>query len=150
VEPSYSATASNIDRYGYLMKVNVGLVLQMRRAKAWSQDELATASGLNLRTIQRIEKEATASLQSMKALASAFNVNIHDLEHEQSEMINELLGKEVTIVMGISTGFAASSMAFTDNVKGEVVEIQGSWLKLMEKNKPVYVNINHIKRITPQ
>jgi transcriptional regulator with XRE-family HTH domain len=85
------------------MKVNVDLLLQMRKAKAWSQDELATVSGLNLRTIQRIEKEATASLQSMKALASAFDVNIRDLEHEESEMINELLGKEVTIVTGITT-----------------------------------------------
>jgi transcriptional regulator with XRE-family HTH domain len=80
------------------MKVNVNLLIQLRKARAWSQDELATASGLNLRSIQRIEKEATASLQSMKALASAFNVDLRDLEHQESEMIHELLGKEVAIV----------------------------------------------------
>ena len=135
------------------MKVNVDLVLQMRRAKAWSQDELATACGLNLRTIQRIEKEATASLQSMKALASAFDVSIRDLEYEESEMINELLEKEVIISVGMSSGPGSTVYGHADDIKGVIVEIQGSWLKLMSgkgKDKPVYINISHIKKITPQ
>jgi ribosome-binding protein aMBF1 (putative translation factor) len=46
------------------MKINVDAVLEARRQRAWSQEELATASGLNLRTIQRIESEGAASLQS--------------------------------------------------------------------------------------
>jgi len=128
------------------MKVNVDLVLQMRRAKAWSQDELATASGLNLRTIQRIEKEATASLQSMKALASVFDIDVHALEYEERAMISELVGKNVLIEMGISM----SSMSGTDKVKGQIVEVEGYWVKLMEKNKPIYLNANHIRKITPQ
>ena len=73
------------------MKVNVELVLKMRKDKAWSQDELAIASGLNLRTIQRIEKEATASLQSLKALASAFDMNIRDLKIEKTEKLNFII-----------------------------------------------------------
>lgn len=128
------------------MKVNVDLVLQLRKARAWSQDELATASGLNLRTIQRIEKEATASLQSVKALASAFAIDIRDLEYEESGMINELLGKEVQIILGLSL----TTMKGYDSVKGKVVEIDASWLKVMEKDKPTYINIDHIKRIIPQ
>src|SRR5690606_2313030 len=103
---------------------------QMRKAKAWSQDELATASGLNLRTIQRIEKEATASLQSMKALASVFDVNIRDLEYEESEMINELLGKDVIIALGMSTGSGSSVYGLADDVKGTIIDIQTPWLKL--------------------
>ena len=124
------------------MKVNVDLVLQMRKARAWSQDELATASGLNLRTIQRIEKEATASLQSMKALASVFNVSIRDLEYEESEMISELLGKDVAI----TTTYTGAIFS----VKGKIVEIKAPWLKLMQKNKPVYINLNEIIQINPQ
>ena len=124
------------------MKVNVDLVLQMRKAKAWSQDELATASGLNLRTIQRIEKEATASLQSMKALASVFSVSVRDLEYEESEMINELLGKEVTIV--------TSHIGALYSVQGEIVEIQAPWLKLIHKNKPIYVRLSQIVQVAPQ
>lgn len=68
------------------MKINADLVLRLRTKKSWSQDELAIASGLNLRTIQRIETEGSASLQSKKALASALGVSIQDLEHEESAM----------------------------------------------------------------
>lgn len=62
------------------MKINAELVLELRGKKSWSQEELALAAGVNLRTIQRIEKEASASLQSKKALASVFGVHISDLE----------------------------------------------------------------------
>lgn len=69
------------------MKINAELVFELRKKKSWSQEELALAAGVNLRTIQRIEKEATASLQSKKALASAFGIHISDLEpQEKSQM----------------------------------------------------------------
>ena len=65
------------------MKINAELVLELRTKKSWSQEELALAAGVNLRTIQRIEKEAAASLQSKKALASAFGIHISDLEPQE-------------------------------------------------------------------
>jgi transcriptional regulator with XRE-family HTH domain len=69
------------------MKINAELVFELRTKKSWSQEELALAAGVNLRTIQRIEKEASASLQSKKALASAFGIHISDLEpQEKSKM----------------------------------------------------------------
>ena len=68
------------------MKINAERVLKARKEKAWSQEELATASGLNLRTIQRIETEASASLQSKKALASALDLDIHDLDFQEIRM----------------------------------------------------------------
>lgn len=129
------------------MRVNAELILQMRRDKAWSQEELAIAAGLNLRTIQRIEKEATASLQSLKALASAFAVNIRALKYEESAMLSELVGKDVLIVMGVS---ASKLSGFDDSVKGKIVQIDASWLKLTQKKEFVYINISLIKRIIPQ
>ena len=69
------------------MKINVSIILKLREEKAWSQEELASASGLNLRTIQRIEKNGTASLHSKKVLASALDLNIQDLNyHEEMQM----------------------------------------------------------------
>ncbi|MCC6540172.1 MAG: helix-turn-helix transcriptional regulator, partial [Bryobacterales bacterium] len=53
------------------MKINPERVRDERKRRSWSQEELATAAGLNLRTIQRIETEGVASLQSLKALAAA-------------------------------------------------------------------------------
>ena len=68
------------------MKINVDVVLNVRKQKSWSQEELAIASGLNLRTIQRIESEAVASLQSKKALASALDLDVHDLDYQETRM----------------------------------------------------------------
>ena len=68
------------------MKINADLIVKLRKEKSWSQDELATASDLNIRTIQRVENEATASAKTKKALASALEVNIQDLESEENIM----------------------------------------------------------------
>jgi DNA-binding XRE family transcriptional regulator len=68
------------------MKINVGLVIKLRKENLWSQEELAIAAGLNLRTIQRIEKEASASLQSKKALASVFDISFHALNYKEIQM----------------------------------------------------------------
>jgi DNA-binding XRE family transcriptional regulator len=79
------------------MKINAELVLELRTKKSWSQDELALAAGLNLRTIQRIEKEATASLQTKKALASAFSIHISDLEPKETSKMKKYEYKSVEI-----------------------------------------------------
>ena len=68
------------------MKINAELVIALRTQRAWSQEELSIASGLNLRTIQRIEKEGSVSLQSKKALASVFGIDIHDLNPVEKPM----------------------------------------------------------------
>ena len=68
------------------MKIKADAVRKARKEKSWSQEELAIASGLNLRTIQRVEREGTISLQSKKALASALDLDIQDLEYQEITM----------------------------------------------------------------
>ena len=65
------------------MKIDSERVLQLRTGFSWSQDELATAAGLNLRTVQRIEASGVASLQSAKSLASALEVELAALLRPQ-------------------------------------------------------------------
>ena len=77
------------------MKINAELVIALRAKRAWSQDELSIASGLNLRTIQRIENEASVSLQSKKALASVFGISIHDLEYVEKPSVTKYEYKSV-------------------------------------------------------
>lgn len=71
------------------MKINAALIIDLRQDKSWSQEELALAAGLNLRTVQRIEAEATASLQSKKALASAFEVDVRDLDYKEQQKMKK-------------------------------------------------------------
>ena len=68
------------------MKVDAELIVKLRKERSWSQDELAIAAGLNLRTVQRVEKYASASLQSKKALAAALDIDARDLDNEEMRM----------------------------------------------------------------
>ncbi|WP_297731205.1 helix-turn-helix transcriptional regulator [uncultured Maricaulis sp.] len=46
----------------------------LRLDKGWSQEQLATISGLSHRTIQRAERGETPSLETLRALASSFEL----------------------------------------------------------------------------
>ena len=46
----------------------------LRAGRQWSQEQLAELSGLNLRTIQRLESGAKISTESLRALAAVFEV----------------------------------------------------------------------------
>lgn len=58
------------------------IVKRLREKRNWSQEQLATFSGLSTRTIQRIEGGNKASLESLKALASVFEIDISTLQEE--------------------------------------------------------------------
>lgn len=51
------------------MFVNAQLIRNKRLKRAWSQEHLAQTTGLGLRTVQRIESDGNASLETVKALA---------------------------------------------------------------------------------
>ncbi len=58
------------------------VVQEIRLKNGWSQQQLADISGLNVRTIQRIEQGQSASLESFKALGAAFNVDFSALQED--------------------------------------------------------------------
>jgi len=57
------------------MKLNAASVRRLREARNWSQEQLASASGLSLRTIQRVEADGTASRETRVCLAAALDVD---------------------------------------------------------------------------
>jgi transcriptional regulator with XRE-family HTH domain len=67
------------------MKVDSKRIRAARERRAWSQEHLATVSGLGLRTIQRIEKTGAASFESARALASVFEVDVASLRIVREE-----------------------------------------------------------------
>ncbi|REL31037.1 helix-turn-helix domain-containing protein [Thalassotalea euphylliae] len=60
-----------------------------RKENGWSQDVLAKASGLSLRTIQRLEKDGNASSETLLSVAAALNKPQNELLHI-SEQIETL------------------------------------------------------------
>lgn len=58
-------------------------VQKLRLKHGWSQQQLAEASGLSVRTVQRIEAGYPASAESLKSLAAVFEVDFSTLNPEQ-------------------------------------------------------------------
>ncbi|MDQ1186907.1 2TM domain-containing protein [Agrobacterium larrymoorei] len=59
------------------------LVQKLRLQRGWSQEQLATVSGLSVRTIQRIERGQSASLETLATLASVFEIDVSQLTVEK-------------------------------------------------------------------
>lgn len=56
------------------------LIQKHRLQRGWSQAQLATASGLSTRTIQRIEAGHQPSTETLKCIAAAFNIDFSELK----------------------------------------------------------------------
>ena len=52
----------------------------LRLDRNWSQEQLAQISGLNVRTIQRVEKGEAVGLETMKSLAAVFEMSLDELK----------------------------------------------------------------------
>ena len=64
------------------MAKNMGrakLVKKAREERVWTQNHLADAAKVNLRTIQRLEKDGSASFGTLLAVAGAFDIDVQQL-----------------------------------------------------------------------
>lgn len=99
------------------IKLNAQKVRQLRKDLLWSQEDLAQGSGLSVRTIQRIEKNAIVSVDTLQSLAAAFNIPADDLVHSP-----ELDGLRIGTFLGFlgaSIGAACGTFGvFTNVMKG--------------------------------
>lgn len=59
--------------------ISADKVKSLRLDNGWSQELLAKASGLSIRTIQRVEKEGGGSAETQLALAATFNISPKEL-----------------------------------------------------------------------
>lgn len=81
-------------------------IVEARKSKGYSQEELAFNAGLSLRTIQRIEKGSVQPrLYSLKALAGALGCSVNEFKHasevksSQQEKIMSLMSLSVYSVL---------------------------------------------------
>lgn len=56
------------------MNIDSNKIISLRKSKQWSQDQLADACGINLRTIQRVENTGKGSVETVRALAAVFEL----------------------------------------------------------------------------
>lgn len=58
------------------------IIRQIRQDRGLSQEQLAQMAGISPRTLQRIERGATPSVETLKCLASALELQFEDLRKE--------------------------------------------------------------------
>jgi len=86
------------------MLLNVTLVKETRINRGWTQAQLAELCAVNIRTIQRVENDGTASLETTMALAAAFDLEINELFADPgTEKKNS--NKTLYIVLSLIAGF---------------------------------------------
>lgn len=69
-------------------------IRELRKQKYWSQDQLAQMSGLSIRTIQRIERDQKAGLESLKALSAIFDIEISELQREAVDAVGIITAEQ--------------------------------------------------------
>ncbi|MQR00322.1 helix-turn-helix domain-containing protein [Glaciimonas soli] len=72
------------------------LIQKLRLQRGWSQQQLAELSDLSVRTIQRIEQGQGASMESLRSLASVFEVDFSTLYSESEPTMNSNLNQGLT------------------------------------------------------
>ncbi len=87
--------------------INGALIKRLRAERHWSQEELAIAAGLSSRTIQRLETESKGSVQSIKSIASALEVDMHNIEEKpRTQLVGVRYGYGGAIVGGTISSIA--------------------------------------------
>ena len=61
------------------LRVDAERIQQLRTRSAWTQEELADKANLSARTVQRLERGESASLESIRMLAAVFGVGVEEL-----------------------------------------------------------------------
>lgn len=79
------------------------IVKKLREKKRWSQEQLANMAGLSLRTIQRVEAGKPASNETLKSIASVFEVNISELS-ERVKVIDKKSEEWQSVPLWVSFG----------------------------------------------
>ena len=81
------------------IKIRKELIRELRGKRTWTQEEFAAAAGLHSRTVQRAETEGIVSMRTLKAIASALEVETHALEFRTDQIEFGPVLMELTILM---------------------------------------------------
>lgn len=93
------------------MKISPEKIKQTRLEHGWSQEQLSEIAGISYRTIQRIEKNGSCSLESKMALASAFAISPQELLDTRNYKIGNG-GWNIGGIIGVSLCFILLTFHF--------------------------------------
>src|SRR5690606_19487465 len=80
------------------------IVKKEREARAWPQRQLADVAGVNLRTIQRLEKDGAASCETLMGVAHAFEIDVRQLNPTSKSKEKSNPQKKIHLLPRLTTG----------------------------------------------
>ncbi|MFY0636720.1 helix-turn-helix transcriptional regulator [Maricaulis maris] len=111
----------------------------LRLEKGWSQEQLATISGLSDRTIQRAERGETPSLETVRALAASFDLSSAQLRDliQSHEETADMAANDTTSLETADTTAPSAEPLITHEWKrvllaAAVYVVIMTWLALMQ------------------
>ena len=128
------------------MKINPKVVKLQRQNRAWSQNHLAQTSGLSLRTVQRIEKTGSASLDSIQALASVFEIGVLELQAgaaSKPPSMKRLNLRKVGLGAAVATAISAVGLLFTGPSLAEGVKLD--YAISLERQNGIYHAVDAVR-----
>lgn len=79
-------------------------VRKEREERAWPQRQLAEVAGVNLRTIQRLERDGTASFETLMGVAQAFGMDVKQLNPTSKSSAKVVPQKKVHLLSRLTSG----------------------------------------------
>ncbi len=89
-------SAKNMERAKFVKKA--------RQERAWSQAQLAKIADVNLRTVQRLEKDGAASFHTLQGIAQAFEIDVKELNPASNTGVKSKLQKKVHFLTRLTSG----------------------------------------------
>jgi transcriptional regulator with XRE-family HTH domain len=117
------------------MQLNKDQLRRERELRAWSQSHLAEVAGLSMRTVQRIETSGSASLESAKAIAAAFDTQVEALLAQGAPAVENSGVEKGSLIKRLSAlvaafavataGFGWWSQAYADQIMVDLAVSEG-------------------------
>jgi transcriptional regulator with XRE-family HTH domain len=91
------------------MEVNADFIKKQRKIRGWTQQHLADACAVSLRTIQRVEREGSAANETAHALCAVFEIEraqlsiIPRVDESQLQTV-KLRGQVIFVVLALIGG----------------------------------------------
>ncbi|WP_113906644.1 helix-turn-helix domain-containing protein [Aliidiomarina celeris] len=91
------------------MIIHTSVVKEARTQRGWTQQQLAEVTGLSLRTIQRVESQGQASVETCNALCAVLEITRDELLVNTAERRSSpySTGFVVAILAAVGIGFAS-------------------------------------------
>jgi len=97
------------------MEIDTAKLLRLRQERAWSQSQLASIAGISTKTVRRAERGAASSLETARALASAFKLDVSEIYKSEivppsrTEADLRLLGQYGPLLAAISDALSENN-----------------------------------------